>query len=71
MADRYKIRTSRDISDADLTAIGTIGSKQDTLVSGTYIKNINGDSVLGSGNLVVTGTGGVSAELAIAYAVAL
>ena len=38
---------------------GLAASKQDTLVSGTNIKTINGDSVLGSGDLVVTG-GGVS-----------
>lgn len=31
-------------------------SKQETLVSGTNIKTINGSSVLGSGNLVVTGS---------------
>ena len=31
--------------------------KQDTLVSGTNIKTINGSSILGSGNLVVTGSG--------------
>jgi microcystin-dependent protein len=34
-----------------------IDTKQDALVSGTNIKTINGDSVLGSGNLVVTGSG--------------
>ena len=34
-----------------------LGTKQDTLVSGTNIKTINGSSVLGSGNLVVTGGG--------------
>ena len=32
-----------------------LNAKQDTLVSGTNIKTINGNSVLGSGNLVVTG----------------
>jgi hypothetical protein len=32
-------------------------TKQSALVSGTNIKTINGDSVLGSGNLVVTGSG--------------
>tara|TARA_R110000868_G_scaffold36778_1_gene130220 strand:+ start:66 stop:452 length:387 start_codon:yes stop_codon:yes gene_type:complete len=36
---------------------GLAASKQDTLVSGTNIKTINGSSVLGSGNLVVTGSG--------------
>ena len=30
-----------------------LSSKQDTLVSGTNIKTINGDSILGSGNLVI------------------
>jgi hypothetical protein len=30
-------------------------SKQDTLVSATNIKSINGDSILGSGNLAITG----------------
>jgi hypothetical protein len=33
--------------------------KQDNLVSGTNIKTINGSSILGSGNLVVSGGGGV------------
>ena len=34
-----------------------ISGKQAALVSGTTIKTINGDSVLGSGDLVVTGSG--------------
>jgi hypothetical protein len=42
--------------DADLTSWSAISpaSKQDALVSGTNIKTINGSSVLGSGNLVVS-----------------
>ena len=32
-----------------------LDGKQDTLVSGTNIKTINGDSLLGSGNLVISG----------------
>lgn len=46
--------------DADLTSWAAItpSSKQDTLVSGTNIKTINGSSILGSGNLVVGGGGG-------------
>jgi hypothetical protein len=32
-----------------------LNDKQDTLVSGTNIKTINGNSVLGSGNLVISG----------------
>jgi hypothetical protein len=35
-------------------------SVQPTLVSGTNIKTINGESVLGTGNIVVSGSGGVS-----------
>ena len=35
---------------------GLAASKQDTLVSATNIKTINGSTVLGSGNLVVTGS---------------
>ena len=38
---------------------GLATSKQDTLVSGTNIKTINGNSVLGSGNLVVSGGSGI------------
>jgi hypothetical protein len=34
-----------------------IDSKQDDLISGTNIKTINGASILGSGDLVVTGSG--------------
>lgn len=34
----------------------TLGNKQDTLVSGTNIKTVNGTTLLGSGNLVVGGS---------------
>lgn len=37
-------------------------SKQATLVSGTNIKTINGESLLGGGNLVITGEGGSTPE---------
>jgi len=36
----------------------SLSSKQDTLVSGTNIKTINGSSILGSGNLTISGSGG-------------
>ena len=39
--------------------IPDISTKQDTLVSGTNIKTINGESVLGSGDLVISGGGAV------------
>lgn len=42
----------------------SVSAKQDTLVSGTNIKTINGSSVLGSGNLVVSaGATGVLSDL--------
>lgn len=37
-----------------------ISGKQDVLVSGTNIKTINGESLLGSGNIVVGGGGSYS-----------
>lgn len=41
------------------TAVNTlVATKQDTLVSGTNIKTINGNSVLGSGNITITGGSG-------------
>jgi hypothetical protein len=43
------------------TAVATaLGDKQATLVSATNIKTINGNSVLGSGDLVVSGSGTVT-----------
>lgn len=41
------------------TAIGTkVKSKQDILVSGTNIKTINNQSILGSGNITISGGAG-------------
>lgn len=37
---------------------GAIGAKQDALVSGTNIKTINNTSLLGSGNISISGGGG-------------
>lgn len=42
-------------------------SKQDTLVSGTNIKTINGESILGSGDLTVSGGGGSTLTLYTNY----
>ena len=42
----------------DVAALQTdVEGKQDTLVSGTNIKTINGESVLGSGDIVISGGG--------------
>ena len=38
-----------------------LNAKQDTLVSGTNIKTVNGQSLLGSGNINIAGGGGVAA----------
>lgn len=48
--------------DADLTSWAAItpSTKQDTLVSGTNIKTINGSSLLGSGNLTISGGGALA-----------
>ena len=43
--------TGTNTGDQDLSG------KQDTLVSATNIKTINGTSILGSGNLVISGSG--------------
>lgn len=37
--------------------LDSVGNKQDNLVSGTNIKTINGESILGSGNIVISGGG--------------
>lgn len=51
--------TNKPISTATQTALDT---KQATLVSGTSIKTINGNSLLGSGDIVISG-GGSTAPL--------
>jgi hypothetical protein len=38
----------------------TFNNKQDTLVSGTNIKTVNGTSILGSGNIVISGGTGLT-----------
>jgi len=47
---------------SDVTGLDTaLSGKQATLVSGTNIKTVNGTTLLGSGDLVVSGGGGASA----------
>ena len=54
--------STNDYTDAEKTKLAGIDmtTKQDTLVSGTNIKTINGNSLLGSGNIVIQGGGGGS-----------
>jgi hypothetical protein len=52
-----KISTEDSINDSvDASLATSLSEKQNTLISGTNIKTINGNSVLGSGNLNVTAT---------------
>jgi hypothetical protein len=50
--------TSQAIFDLGVALSTSINGKQATLVSGTNIKTINGSSILGSGNLTISGGGG-------------
>lgn len=50
---KHKSREIEEILDS-------VEGKQDKLVSGTNIKTINGTSLLGSGNIVISGGGGSS-----------
>ena len=45
------------ITITNLNLLNTINSKQDLLVSGTNIKTINNESILGSGNISISGGG--------------
>lgn len=54
--DNIADQVAEKASTTDLTQ--GLSEKQDTLVSGTNIKTINGEALLGSGNIVITGGGG-------------
>jgi len=49
--------TASNITDFNTAVDARITGKQDTLVSGTNIKTVNGSSLLGSGNLAVNAAG--------------
>ena len=56
--------TASEVPNQDLSGYATIealSNKQDTLVSGTNIKTINGESLLGNGDITIT-SGGISDE---------
>jgi hypothetical protein len=48
------------IAPSQNAVFDALAGKQANLQSGTNIKTINGDSILGSGNLVITGGGGIT-----------
>lgn len=56
----YTLTGGALIFKANQSGIKPLTDKQDTLISTENIKTINGDSVLGSGNLIVSGGGGSS-----------
>lgn len=56
-ADTATTYTKTEVDNAITAATST---KQDTLVSGTNIKTINNESILGSGNIEIEGGGGVN-----------
>ena len=50
-----KIKLAGDLGGtADLPTVPALANKQDTLVSNTNIKTVNGSTLLGSGNLVIS-----------------
>ena len=55
------VKLPKDFKTRSQTIIlGDITTKQDKLVSGTNIKTINGESILGSGNITISGGSGGS-----------
>ena len=56
------VKDSQDLSSIIASIEQQIASKQDKLVSGTNIKTINGQSILGSGNITIEGGGGGSSS---------
>ena len=64
-----RVPVSTSISNNDVNPVtggaiyNALGTKQDTLVSGTNIKTINGESLLGSSNIVITGAGTIDPTL--------
>ena len=52
--------TQQGLSGMGYATTSQLNSKQDTLVSGTNIKTVNGSSLLGSGDLTITGGSSIS-----------
>ena len=53
-------RLNAGTEDNDAVNLSQLNAKQDILVSGNNIKTINGQSLLGSGNITIEGGGGTS-----------
>lgn len=53
-----RVPRSHTHSESDITGLSTdLSGKQETLVSGTNIKTINSTSILGSGDIAISGSG--------------
>lgn len=63
------IATKEDLADyqpvGDYATKTELASKQDTLVSGTNIKTVNGQSLLGEGNIEIQGGGTITVDSAL------
>ena len=65
MADKFL--NGQGLSAVRTWVLGLLGNKQDTLVSGTNIKTINNTSLLGSGNIDVSGGGGSDVDVDVQH----
>ena len=52
-------------AETDTAIQEAVSGKQDTLISGTNIKTINNESILGSGNITIQGGGGSGGETVV------
>lgn len=60
LASKADTATTYTKTETDNAITAAASTKQDTLVSGTNIKTINNESILGSGNIDIQGGGGVN-----------
>mgnify|MGYP007053682815 CR=1 FL=1 len=60
LASKADTATTYTKTEVDNAVTAATSTKQDTLVSGTNIKTINNESILGSGNITIEGGGGSS-----------
>lgn len=56
--EKNKLSNLENYDDTELS--NAVNNKQNTLVSGINIKTVNGNSLLGEGNIEVEGTGGIT-----------
>ena len=59
------LATMRVVSQGMNAIMDEVDKKQNTLVSGTNIKTINNESILGSGNINISGGGGTATDVQV------